>query len=828
MGQCQDQINGWSSSVEGLAKRNPARFTAKIADEALSNFYLEMLQISKGEIYSVLLKPGSRTSGSETVLMQILMNGRQMVPKVHGTGISVDAQGLVTIAKTNYLYTEPQIDNVDRMFDSYQLISSGPLGLLLNREKAVEMDSQKTSDRTNEGCIFVRAVSFGVTYQVTLSDTGTQPASFTTPQATDDQNEISTSIVAKQLTDAINAVSGYKAVQSDYVVIVERDDGAEFDMSIDDSRSNTLAIAFTDEISSLAQLPARCSNGYKVNYTSDPTTDVDDRWVEFATYDGGDLGEGNWSECVAPGVQFRLNSETMPYVIRREGMQDIWIGPADGSTQTSGTDSYTFPKWGERTAGDESTVPDPDFVGQKLRDHCFYNQRYVVTGGEIVGFSESDDFANFFADSAAALVDSDAFYLRCTSEVSSSTEWLLPIDESLLIWSRTSQFQARPVDGEVIAPSTAIVVRLSNIEMNPHVRPKLAAAKVLFSTDEYGYTHFREYEFFNSRSQRLGLNLGGSSDVTANLPKFIKGMVSHWDVGEAVDFAVARTPDHPKKIYVYKYKWTATPSGLQKQQAAWSEWQFGGDVQWIKFMQNKLWVLISYADRTDFLEIFCDELEDQDEGIQIHLDRLLLYPEVNNDFAQSNNITATYDADTDKTSFKLPYVPSSKAIAVIRYVNDDKKGVVLGHSETDTIECELKGDWRNEKIAFGEEYEFKLELTRGYRMVSDSARTRLIGDLSGRTQIHTWTFFHKDTGYYEVAVNRTNRANDSVTKFRAVQLNVDNNTLDTEDKAVSTGKLRVPVYSQNTNCRVIVRSSSYLPLVLTSAEWEGSYSNRSR
>lgn len=829
MGQCEDQLNGWSSSVEGLTKRNPARFTAKIQSRPLENFYLEMLQISKSEIYSVFI---SDKKGDDTVReLFIFNNGQPVVPKVHGTGLSVNTtSGVVTVSNTSYLFAPLKVNNEPRLFDSYQLISQGPLGLLMNRTKEVKMDTAKTAKRTGEAVIYVKAVAYQVTYTVTINGTLTT-SPYTTPAATDDQNQISTSKVAEELATAVSNLGGdWEATQSDYIVIVKRKDGAEFDIEIDDSRSGSLAVAFSDEVTSLADLPRRCSNGYKVNFTSDPTTDVDDRWLEFSTFDSSAIGDGSWRECVAPDIQYKLDSNTMPIVIRREGVNDIWIGPADGSKQTNpnNTASYTFPEWGERTAGDEKTVPNPDFVGQVLRDHCFYNQRYVVTGGEIVGFSETDDAFNFFADSAIGVVDDDAFFLRCSSEVSSSTEWLLPIDESLLIWSRTSQFQARPVDGEVIAPSTAIVVRLSNIEMNPHVRPKLAAAKVLFSTDEYGYSHVREYEFFNSRNQRLGLNLGGSSDVTANLPKYIKGMISHWDVGEAVDFAVARTPDNPKKIYVYKYKWQATPSGLQKQQAAWSEWEFGGKVQWMKFMQNKLWLLVSYSDRTDFLEIFADELEDEDEGLQIHLDRLLLFPDCNADFNTSNDITATYSSDTDRTTFKLPYVPTAKTIAVVRFINSTNKGVVLGNTTTDTLVCELKGDWTKHKVAFGEEYQFKYEFTRGYRFTRDSSGTRMIGDLSGRTQVHTWTVYHKDTGAYSVRVQRKNRKNDSVTTFRAGTLNIQNNMIDNEESSVATGKLRVPVYSQNTNCRVIVESTSHLPLVLTSAEWEGSYSNRSR
>ena len=104
----------------------------------------------------------------------------------------------------------------------------------------------------------------------------------------------------------------------------------------------------------------------------------------------------------------------------------------------------------------------------------------------------------------------------------------------------------------------------------------------------------------------------------------------------------------------------------------------------------------------------------------------------------------------------------------------------------------------------------------------------MIGDLSGRTQVHTWTTHHSNTGFYKVRVKRDNRSTDSVTTFRARELNVANNELTTEQDHVQTGELRVPVYSRNTNCSVIVESTSHLPLVITGAEWEGSYSNRTR
>ena len=46
----------------------------------------------------------------------------------------------------------------------------------------------------------------------------------------------------------------------------------------------------------------------------------------------------------------------------------------------------------------------------------------------------------------------------------------------------------------------------------------------------------------------------------------------------------------------------------------------------MKFMENRLWLLVSYSDRTDFLQIFADELEDEWKAPD-PLDRMIMFPE---------------------------------------------------------------------------------------------------------------------------------------------------------------------------------------------------------
>ena len=837
-GQGELQENAWSSPVEGLTKRNPTLLRLVFSARALDNFYLEMFQLGPSEVYAFLLFPAADFEVTNNLNLVIRnTDGTAIDPDIHGPGISKsgDADNTIVISDTSYLWSNPvDADGNPQLYKQYSLINTASgWGSMLNRTVTTAMADTTTPARANNGIVFIQAVQYLVTYSLTLSYNGTDTVidPVVTPSATDDDNTISTSSVAEALTANINSVSGWNAVQSDYIIEVTRDDGNEFTMNMNDGRSNVLARAFTDKVGTLGELPVRAPNDYLVNVESDPSTSVDDRWVKFNTRDGSAIGDGAWSEAPAPEIIFQINANTMPYHVKREALNKLLIGPADGAERTIDGMDYPFPAWGIRSTGNTETVPTPDIVGKVIRDHVFFRERYVLAGGETVQFSEIGDSYNFFQDSVLGLTDQDGFAVNCASEISSNLQWILPIDETLLIWSSTSQFQVRSADSEALSASTALVVRLSNIVMNDSVKPKLAAAKVLFSTNEYGFSHVREFDFFSNRQARIGLNLGGSNDITLNLPKYIGGMISHWDVSESSDYAVARTPADPKSLYVYKYQWSTAQGGLQKIQASWSKWLLSGDVQWVKFMENDLWIVETFPNRTELHILQADELVDSENPL-LKLDRQIFYPEVNLDPVPTNNITALYDATENTTTFKLPFsAPAGGKIqAVTRFSStaNASEGLFLGETTTTTLTCREPGDWRDIPIAFGEPYLFKYEFNKAYIPEVNQANNRRVGKLTGRTQVLTWEIHHKDTGFYKVRVSRKNRADDSVMTFRARVAGVSNNLITTEQRVMDTGSFRVPVYSRNTECSITVESESWLPLTVSSASWEGTFSDRSK
>jgi hypothetical protein len=168
-------------------------------------------------------------------------------------------------------------------------------------------------------------------------------------------------------------------------------------------------------------------------------------------------------------------------------------------------------------------------------------------------------------------------------------------------------------------------------------------------------------------------------------------------------------------------------------------------------------------------------------------------------------------------------------VIVTRLDNSTVKLMELGSASAGTtIACLVPGNWSTAKLSIGRRYAMEYEFTKAYLPSRDQAKSRLVGEQRGRLQVATWQVNHFNTGWYEVVVKRDGRALDTVYEYRSRSLNVLNNLLTSETEFVDTGSLRVPVYSKNTDCRVIVQSDSYLPVTITSATWEGNFNDRAR
>ena len=68
-GQGDDQVNGWSSPVDGLGKRQNTVHVGRVFPSSDSaDFYLETMPVADGERYSVYVQPSTGSSGIAGIL----------------------------------------------------------------------------------------------------------------------------------------------------------------------------------------------------------------------------------------------------------------------------------------------------------------------------------------------------------------------------------------------------------------------------------------------------------------------------------------------------------------------------------------------------------------------------------------------------------------------------------------------------------------------------------------------------------------------------------------------------------------------------------------
>ena len=61
-------------------------------------------------------------------------------------------------------------------------------------------------------------------------------------------------------------------------------------------------------------------NGYVVEVKGDENTNFDNYYVKFVTNNGE---QGQWEECVEPGIEFKFNYDSMPHVLIRQADGDF-------------------------------------------------------------------------------------------------------------------------------------------------------------------------------------------------------------------------------------------------------------------------------------------------------------------------------------------------------------------------------------------------------------------------------------------------------------------------------------------------------------------------
>ena len=600
-----------------------------------------------------------------------------------------------------------------------------------------------------------------------------------------------------------------------------------------DARGNTLMAGFSNQVTSIVELPSNSWEGYTVLVAPDGSSDQSSYYLKFNaenTTTNGTFGRGVWEEAGGWGTRGQYDDNTMPHAVayyrNASGLVRFTFQPFSGTTYTDGTVSIDLPGWTNRLAGDADELPGPSFVDSAINDIVFFKNRLGFVSGENVILSEAGAYYNFWQQSALQVVDSDPIDLTAVSNDVAVLNYALQQQDELVLFSNENQFRLYSGDNVTFSPETASVGRISSISMEPYVKPEQVGPQVLFPVKEGDFTGFHT---FITTDPTVAINLGQTAVITETVPKYIPKNIDSLAVSRTDQYLVALSRDDSDALYVYQFFWEASGGSLTNRQNAWHRWTFPNkSIHWCDFVEGTLYKLVSYnnAGTTEYyLEGLNASRPPQSSNDLFLLDRQLS-SSITTDLGA---VTFSYNAATNKTTVNLPYrTVNTSQFAVIKVDSSDaaesqKRWIVANSvpAGVTSFVCDSLGDFSSSSWVFGEQFTFTYRPPQLMPYSRTATENTFIGNRTGRLQLRYLDVYYSDARYFTVEVTPKHR--DLVTYEFDRRDPLNGNIVISQEEPFEEAKFRAYIQSKNDQVTVELVNDSIDQAKFIALEWTGLY-----
>jgi hypothetical protein len=562
--QCEEQINGYSSVVEGLKKRPPLEFVAKLNSLQVGNAFIHTINRDTSERYIVIITNGD-------LKVYDLTGVEKTVAFPDGTG---------------YL-------NATTPNTSFRAVTIADYTFLVNLTQTVAMTANTSPVYASAGLVSVKQANASSDYKVFVD--GVQKASYNSGTTNVLTNYIATQL-ATQLTTNLGA--GWTVTRVQSTIEIKKNDGSTFTLDTEDGNAGNSLKSAKEKIQRFTDLPVVAPRGFIMEITGDQSSSFDNYFVVFEPSDAGsNFGTGVWLETVKPNILWELDPATMPHTLIRE---------------SDGTFTFKQATWGKRLVGDADSASNPSFVGSVIHDIFLFKNRLGLLADENVIFSRAGEFFEFFPETVTTFLDSDPVDVAASSNKVSILRHAIPFDEDLLLFSDQTQFILK--GGDILSSKAVSITQKTVFENSRIAKPVGAGKNAFFAVNNGNFSQIREYYVSDQNETN------DAADITAHVPKYIPKDVHKLAVATNVDLLCVVSPNEANSIYAYKYYWR----GDEKLQSAWSRWTFDDDcsVLNIDFIESQLFIVTQRADGV-FLEKMnvAPKQVDTNSSYLTHLDR---------------------------------------------------------------------------------------------------------------------------------------------------------------------------------------------------------------
>ena len=542
-------------------------------------------------------------------------------------------------------------------------------------------------------------------------------------------------------------------------------------------------------VNDVTLLPKQCKHGFIVKVSNARMSDEDDYYLRFEGENNLD-GTGSWTECAKPGIVTSFTN--MPIVIQRT------------ATTTFTVKQFTY---ADRAVGDNETNPIPSFVGKRINKVLFFRNRLAFLSGENVVLCKPGTVGipNFWSETALVVSANDPIDIACSSTFPSELFDGIDINTGLVVFSTNQQFLLSS-DDTVLNPDTAKLRSIATFNYNKTVPPISLGVTIAYLDNSGKFSRFNEMANVAREGEP---NVVDQSKVIPTTISKDVDLLTNSRENQLV--AIGKTGSDT--VIGFRY----LNVGDKRQQSAWFKWKFNNPLTYHFIVNDEYFFL----DSDYFLQSM--RLVQQDSDPSITQDNVEFLLHVDNHTTISGG---SFSAATNLTTFSsvswLPNVTSPNYDLVVVDTNtaSTRVGRYAKPTTTSTTSFTLPGDWSGVTLTIGYIYEYSVKFPRVYYTRTEGQR--FLSDVNSSLVVHRVKFHFGKVGLYETTLERVGKTDYTEVYESTILDEYDVSDAPYLDEYIKT----IPVYEQNTNVDITLKSSHPAPSTLRSMTWEGYYSPR--
>lgn len=524
-----------------------------------------------------------------------------------------------------------------------------------------------------------------------------------------------TFVVNKNVTVAMGAVAADQTAQPSYYYGLNRQLGGA-DLGLGQQPQVQYlpnpSGSLTGTVQTFQDLPATPTQGviYRVSGSTDSA---------FASYFVR-RNAGVWEETVKPGLKNLITATSMPHALVRKG---------------DGTFEFAPFSWAPRRVGDETTNPNPTFVGREIRDVFFYKNRLGFLVDENFIMSGAGDFGNFYRLTVTDFLVDQVIDSGVSTTKVSLLNFAVPFNNALMAFADQTQFVISANGATTAATLSADVA--TEYECSKIVRPEPIGSDVYFPSGSIEWATV--WEYFVRPGDSFQTDAG---DITAHVPQYIPAPIKALKASPKHDSLFALSAAYGNRVYLYKMYWQDRDGTPMKAQSSWSYWEFDSTdtVLNLAALDDFVYFVTSRADGL-YLDRCTLQSAAHPSGLsfELFIDRRA-------------SVTGAYLSVENKTVFTIPYVYKQSSLRLI--CGSAFTGAVgamidpTSYEFVDATTVKVPGNRSAGPVWVGANYTQKHTFSEQF--VTDQNGVAVN---TGRLQLRSMTIYYVGTAYFRTEVD---------------------------------------------------------------------------